>query len=55
LNALSKIREAGASGLLVTERNHLLAVVSPKDVLNFLSAKMELEGRPTRLLAVPRL
>ena len=52
LNALSKIRETGSSGLLVTERNHLLAIVSLKDVLNFLTAKLELEGRsPGGLLA----
>jgi Zn-dependent protease/CBS domain-containing protein len=55
LNALSKIRETGASGLLVTERNHLLAIISPRDVLNFLAAKMELEERSTGLLAAPRI
>jgi Zn-dependent protease/CBS domain-containing protein len=56
LSALSKIRDTGASGLLVTERNHLLAIVSPRDLLNFLAAKMELEGRSaTGLLAAPRI
>jgi Zn-dependent protease/CBS domain-containing protein len=52
LNALSKIQETGSSGLLVTKRNHLLAIISPRDVLNFLTAKMKLEGRsPGGLLA----
>jgi CBS domain-containing protein len=55
LSALSKIRATGGSGLLVTDRNHLLAIVSPRDLLNFLAAKMELEGRSAGLLAAPRL
>ena len=54
LEALSKIRETGASGLLVTERNHFLSFVSLKDLMNFLAAKTELEGG-SRLLAAPRL
>ena len=53
MKALSKIRETGSTGLLVTERNHLLAVVSPKDVMNFLAAKLELKGRPRGLLTAP--
>ena len=55
LNALTKIRETGSSGLLVTERNHLLGIISLKDVLNFLAAKMELEGRPSGGLIPHRL
>jgi len=53
LNALSKIRETGAKGLLVTDRNHLVAMISPRDVLNFLAAKTNLEGR-SGLPASPR-
>jgi Zn-dependent protease/CBS domain-containing protein len=48
LQALAKISEGGAGGLLVVERNHLLGIVSPRDVMNFMSAKMELEGHPTQ-------
>jgi CBS-domain-containing membrane protein len=55
LNALSKIRETGSAGLLVTERNHLLAIISPRDVLNFLAAKMDIEGKSASgLLAEPQ-
>ena len=53
LQALSKIRENGASGLLVTERNRLLAIVSPRDIINFMAAKMRLEGHPMGPLATP--
>jgi CBS domain-containing protein len=43
LNALSKIQESGGSGLLVTDRErHLLAVVSPRDMMNFIAAKLQL-------------
>jgi Zn-dependent protease/CBS domain-containing protein len=49
LNALTKIQEAGGTGLLVTERNHLLAVISPRDVMNFIAAKLRLEGKPIAL------
>jgi Zn-dependent protease/CBS domain-containing protein len=45
LKALTKIQQTGGGGLLVTDHNHLLAIVSPRDVLNFLAAKLELEGR----------
>jgi Zn-dependent protease/predicted transcriptional regulator len=45
LNALSKIQTAGGDSLLVTDRDHLLAVVSPRDVMNFLAAKLQLQGR----------
>jgi len=46
MNALSRIRETGARRLFVTDHNHLLAVVSPRDFLNFLSARMALSARP---------
>jgi len=54
LSALSKIRETGGKSLLVTERNHLLAIISPKDILNFLTAKMRLEGPHSGPLSAPR-
>jgi Zn-dependent protease/CBS domain-containing protein len=44
LNALSKMRESGASGLLVAEHEHLLAIVSLKDVLRLVSTKLDMEG-----------
>ena len=44
--ALSKIQETGGGSLLVTEHNHLLAIVSPRDVMNFLAAKLRMQGRP---------
>ena len=53
LQALTKIRENGASGLLVTDRHRLLAVISPRDIINFLAAKMKLEGRPMGRFATP--
>jgi Zn-dependent protease/CBS domain-containing protein len=49
LEVLAKLRETGAGGLLVTEGNHLLSIVSQHDILNFLAAKMELEGRSLQL------
>jgi Zn-dependent protease/predicted transcriptional regulator len=45
LNALSKIQATGGHSLLVTDHGHLLAVISPRDVINFLAAKLELQGR----------
>jgi Zn-dependent protease/CBS domain-containing protein len=52
LNALAKMRESGASGLLVTDHEHLLAIISLKDLLKLLSTKLDLEGnRP----GLPRL
>jgi len=44
--ALSKIRETNSKGLLITERNRLLSIISLRDVLNFLATKMDLERRP---------
>jgi Zn-dependent protease/predicted transcriptional regulator len=44
LNALSKIQATGGDSLLVTDRDHLLAVISPRDVMNFLAAKLQLQG-----------
>ncbi len=47
LRALAKIQESGGA-LLVTDQNHLLATVSPRDITNFLATKLELEGRDGR-------
>jgi Zn-dependent protease/CBS domain-containing protein len=51
LEALTKMRDTGEKSLLVTERNRLVAIVSARDVVNFIAAKLNLEGRPTRLIA----
>jgi Zn-dependent protease/CBS domain-containing protein len=53
LQALAKIRQNDGTGLVVTDHQHLLATVSPRDVMNFLAAKLELEGQP-RLLPAGR-
>jgi Zn-dependent protease len=54
VKVLSKMSQTGLSRLLVTERDRLLAVISLKDLLNFLAVKLELEGR-RHLLHPPRL
>jgi Zn-dependent protease/CBS domain-containing protein len=45
VQALAQLQHTGGTNLFVTERNHLLAVVSPRDIINFLAAKLRLEGR----------
>lgn len=44
LKALAKMRENGTTGLLVTDHGRLLAIVSMRDLLKLLAAKMDLEG-----------
>ena len=44
MEALEKMQRTGSSRLLVTEGDHLLGIVSLKDLLRFLSLKLELEG-----------
>jgi len=44
VKALSKMNQKGVSRLLVTENNRLAGVISLKDLLEFLSLKVELEG-----------
>jgi Zn-dependent protease/CBS domain-containing protein len=44
LKALSKMRDVGTTGLMVTDRDHLLAIVSMKDLLKLLAMKVDLEG-----------
>ncbi len=54
LKALEKIRETEGKGLLVTERNRLLAIVAARDIVRYLSAKLRMEGRNTPLLHPPQ-
>jgi Zn-dependent protease/CBS domain-containing protein len=49
LKVLSKMRDKGVSRLLVTDRDHLVAVVSLKDLLNFVARKLDLDSGPARL------
>jgi Zn-dependent protease/CBS domain-containing protein len=44
LEALSKMQSTGSSRLLVTDGDHLLGILSLKDLLQFLDLKLELEG-----------
>lgn len=54
MEALTKIQKNDGRGLLVAVQHHLLATVSAHDVMRFLASKMELEGRPMRLLPAGR-
>jgi CBS domain-containing protein len=44
LEALGKMQQTGSSRLLLTEDHRLLGIVSLKELLRFLSLKLELEG-----------
>ena len=44
LQLLKKMQETGSRRLLVTDHGHLLAVVSLKDLMNFIATKLDLEG-----------
>ena len=44
VTALSKMSQTGSSRLMVVDHGHLLAIVALKDLLNFLSLKIDLEG-----------
>lgn len=46
--ALTKMSETGLTRLMVVDHGHLLAVVALKDLLDFLSLKLELEGSDHR-------
>jgi Zn-dependent protease len=57
LDAFSKMQTTHSSRLMVTDNgHHLLAVLSLKDLLRFLAAKMDMEGRAggPRLLGAPK-
>jgi CBS domain-containing protein len=42
VSALTKMRQSGLSRLLVVDRDRLLAIVSLRDLLDFLNLKMEI-------------
>jgi Zn-dependent protease/CBS domain-containing protein len=44
LKVLSKMRENGVSQLLVTDKDHLVALVSLRDLLSFVARKLDLNG-----------
>jgi len=48
MNVLATMTKTGSSRLMVVENNHLEAVITLKDLLNFLSTKLELEGYPQK-------
>ncbi|HZT80838.1 MAG TPA: site-2 protease family protein, partial [Gemmataceae bacterium] len=54
MDALGKMQRTGLSRLLVTEGGRLVGIVSLKDLLRFLSLKMELEGEEKQNLWAPR-
>ena len=45
VQALAQINKSGQSRLMVVDRDHLVGVVALKDLIGFLAAKLELEGR----------
>ena len=45
LAAFEKMQRKGVSRLLVAEGDRLLGIISLKDLLQFLSLKLDLEGR----------
>lgn len=53
MSVLSKMSETGVSRMLVTDKNRLLAIVSLKDLMNFMASKLELEGHSERLPHTP--
>jgi len=53
LAVLSKMSETGASRMLVTDHDRLLAVVSLKDLMNFIASKLELEGSSAKIPHAP--
>ena len=44
IEALAKMQRSGLSRLLVTEQDHLVGILSLRDLLSFLNLKIELEG-----------
>jgi Zn-dependent protease/CBS domain-containing protein len=48
IEALSLMNQTGSSRLMVTEGNRLIGVISLKDMLGFLSLKVELEGKENK-------
>ncbi len=48
VSALSKMRQSGLTRLLVVDKDRLLAIVTLRDLLDFLSLKLDLEGGARR-------
>ncbi len=46
VSALTKMQQTGRSRLLVVDRDRLLAIVALRDLLDFLSLKLDVEGAP---------
>ena len=42
--ALKRMTRSGISRLMVVKENHLLGIISLKDLLGFLSTKLDIEG-----------
>lgn len=53
LTVLSKMNESGTSRMLVTDKGRLLAIISLKDLLRFITSKLELEGHSGTLPHTP--
>lgn len=53
LAVLSKMNESGTSRMLVTDKGRLLAIISLKDLLRFITSKLELEGHSGTLPHTP--
>lgn len=51
VGALSRMNQTGNSRLLVTEKDKLVGVITLKDILNFLSLKLDLEGYESEKIA----
>ena len=49
MEILSKMGETGASRLMVTDRDHLLAIVSQGDLIELLAARLIAQRGPSRL------
>ena len=45
MEALSKMSRTGSSRLIVVEGNHVVGMITLKDMLKFLSLKVELEEK----------
>lgn len=44
MNAMAKMQQTQNSRLLVTDSNHVVGIITLKDILHFLSVKLDLEG-----------
>jgi Zn-dependent protease/predicted transcriptional regulator len=53
LSVLAKMSESGTSRMLVADKDRLLAIISVKDLLNFIATKLDLEGYSPKLPHTP--